>query len=92
MLLGKYNASDYRRPDSSGGLSELTLRVDGHTNHCFDYIRQGIQCAGDMTLEGPNRGINSGIIGDRTAHHSCRSWVSLINMSWLGLRLIVLVE
>jgi hypothetical protein len=24
-----------------------------YVQHCFDYIRQGIQCAGDMTLEAP---------------------------------------
>ena len=23
----------------------------GHVAHCFDYVRQGIMCAGDLTLE-----------------------------------------
>lgn len=25
-----------------------------HIAHCFDYLRQGILCAGDTTLEGNN--------------------------------------
>ena len=25
-----------------------------HIAHCFDYVRQGIMCAGDMTIESPN--------------------------------------
>ncbi|KAM7182899.1 protein of unknown function (DUF3328) domain containing protein [Naviculisporaceae sp. PSN 640] len=31
---------------------ELTKKVAHHTAHCFDYIRQGIICAADTTLEG----------------------------------------
>lgn len=23
----------------------------GHVAHCFDYVRQGIMCAGDLTIE-----------------------------------------
>lgn len=34
-----------------GGV-ELTTEVAHHSAHCFNYIRQGINCAGDTTLEG----------------------------------------
>jgi hypothetical protein len=48
-----------------------------HINHCFDYIRQGIMCAGDMTIEstipkakdGKNKVDGMGMI------HQCKSWV-----------------
>lgn len=34
-----------------GGV-ELTEEVAHHSAHCFNYLRQGIQCAADITLEG----------------------------------------
>ncbi|KAH7412779.1 hypothetical protein BKA64DRAFT_770533 [Cadophora sp. MPI-SDFR-AT-0126] len=48
----------------------------GHVNHCFDYIRQGIMCAGDMSIEaaadeGNGEGPHISGIGMR---HDCKSW------------------
>ncbi|KAJ5741014.1 hypothetical protein N7493_000886 [Penicillium malachiteum] len=43
-----------------------------HMSHCVDYIRQGVECAGDMTLEH--------VYGDgreRTSTHICRSWTEI---------------
>lgn len=34
-----------------GGV-ELSEKVAHHSAHCFNYIRQGIMCAADTTLEG----------------------------------------
>jgi hypothetical protein len=48
-LIGKFNVSDCA--DSN---SMLNLRINLHTDHCFDCLRQAIQCAGDTTLEGVN--------------------------------------
>ncbi|PVH78110.1 hypothetical protein DL98DRAFT_590634 [Cadophora sp. DSE1049] len=48
----------------------------GHVNHCFDYIRQGIMCAGDMSIEGAaDEGDGEGphISGVRM-RHECKSW------------------
>lgn len=44
-----------------------------HANHCFDYLRHSITCAGDMTLEVPKSG------GEMLpmwagATHVCRNW------------------
>jgi hypothetical protein len=43
-----------------------------HVEHCFDYLRQGIVCAGDATLEGPDPGGRS-LSGYGTVHR-CRAW------------------
>jgi hypothetical protein len=80
LLQGRYNASDYERHDERGHLTDLTVRIKGHTSHCFDYLRQEIQCCGDMTLEGPPAGTQTGFLGqgqEGTAHFACKSFVSV---------------
>jgi hypothetical protein len=50
-----------------------------HMNHCFDYLRQTIACAGDMAMEWPRTEPD----GRRFAvdgwgiPHECKSWVSI---------------
>ncbi|KAF2235277.1 hypothetical protein EV356DRAFT_532001 [Viridothelium virens] len=50
-----------------------------HIYHCFDYIRQALMCAGDLTLEWPKTEKN----GRRFAvdgwgvSHQCRSWEAI---------------
>ena len=49
-----------------------------HTAHCFHYLRQGILCAADTTLEPGGVGMRSAngdvvATGDRTVH-TCRDW------------------
>ncbi|KAF2166609.1 hypothetical protein M409DRAFT_23243 [Zasmidium cellare ATCC 36951] len=47
-----------------------------HIAHCFDYLRQGILCAGDVTVEGnaswrfPDRKVEP----PWGAEHMCRDW------------------
>jgi hypothetical protein len=49
-----------------------------HLHHCFDYLRQTIQCGGDMTMEWPRTEAD----GRRFAvdgwdiPHECKNWVS----------------
>lgn len=47
-----------------------------HAYHCFDYLRHNIMCAGDMTLENPNRqrieGLKAPIWAGTT--HVCKHW------------------
>jgi hypothetical protein len=33
---------------------ESRSSIDGHIEHCFNYLRQGVICAGVLTLEGPD--------------------------------------
>jgi hypothetical protein len=44
-----YLAENYQR--GYGG-HEMTKEISHHTAHCFNYIRQGIMCNADVTLEG----------------------------------------
>ena len=75
VLTGKYNATDFGDKES-----DLFMRVDGHTGHCFDYLRQGIQCASDITFEGVVEGTEQAITGWNMEHKNCRSFVSTSNI------------
>nr|XP_036578869.1 uncharacterized protein CTRU02_11123 [Colletotrichum truncatum]KAF6786252.1 hypothetical protein CTRU02_11123 [Colletotrichum truncatum] len=60
---------------------EETLQVIKHASHCVEYLRQGIHCAADNTLEGPNL---EGPGGDSLlqvwgVHHNCQSWDDLVD-------------
>jgi len=52
------------------------LDHESHLNHCFDYLRQTIQCGGDMAMEWPRTEPN----GQRFAvdgwgiPHECKNW------------------
>lgn len=55
-----------------------------HAGHCFSYIRQGIMCAGDSTLELPDKHPEPGMSPLRgwDIKHSCRNWGDLID--WMN--------
>jgi hypothetical protein len=47
-----------------------------HLNHCFDYLRQGIMCSGDMTLEKAwvvDGEVTNAVTG-WGVEHECRDW------------------
>ena len=73
--MGKYHATDFEDKESG-----LYMRVEGHTGHCFDYIRQGIQCASDITFEGIVEGTKEVFTGWDMEHKNCRSFVSTNNI------------
>ncbi|KAL4861734.1 hypothetical protein BDV12DRAFT_203705 [Aspergillus spectabilis] len=47
-----------------------------HIEHCLDYLRQAVMCAGDVTLEPPDQRPESGKspLQGWGVEHSCRSW------------------
>ncbi|KAH8822039.1 hypothetical protein F5884DRAFT_851235 [Xylogone sp. PMI_703] len=46
-----------------------------HLNHCFDYIRQGIMCAGDLTLEPTSlNGVQTNGASGWDVEHYCKDW------------------
>lgn len=53
-----------------------------HVNHCFDYIRQGIMCAGDMPIEGAAKMAEGESHVDRVngygGHHQCKNYASFV--------------
>ncbi|KAM3415307.1 hypothetical protein BST61_g8836 [Cercospora zeina] len=53
-----------------------------HILHCFDYLRQAVMCAGDMTLEWPRTepdGRRFAVDGWGVKHEHCRSWDVMTN-------------
>jgi len=48
-----------------------------HIAHCFDYLRQGILCAGDSTLEGNNSATYPGVEIPWGTAHRCVNWDAL---------------
>lgn len=64
--------------NSSAEVQEYLLNPQiGHVYHCFDYLRQSLMCAGDMTIEWPREEED----GSRFAfdgwgvEHQCKDWV-----------------
>ena len=51
-----------------------------HVNHCFDYIRQAIMCAGDMSIEGVVPGLTQDVSG-YGFQHQCKSYVSVLDQA-----------
>ncbi|AEO68691.1 uncharacterized protein THITE_2053249 [Thermothielavioides terrestris NRRL 8126] len=58
-----------RNSTALGGRDMQDLK---HVEHCFEYLRQAIVCAGDATLEGPDPG-RSSLTGIGVVHR-CRAW------------------
>merc|ERR1711939_459646 len=58
----------------------LLKPTEDHVFHCFDYIRQALMCAGDMTIEWPRVEAD----GSRFAvdgwgiTHECKSWDAIM--------------
>lgn len=66
------------------GRDEATM--GHHIAHCFDYLRQGILCAGDTTLEGNVSANYPGVEIPWGTTHRCRDWSAL--RSWADERTI----
>ncbi|KAK3072014.1 hypothetical protein LTR53_007602 [Teratosphaeriaceae sp. CCFEE 6253] len=49
-----------------------------HIAHCFDYLRQGIICAGDVTLEGNNSATYPGVEIPWGTAHRCADWSAIL--------------
>lgn len=53
-----------------------------HAQHCFDYLRQSIMCAGDMTIEHarePPLGEKRVTTDGWGVEHQCKDWSDIIN-------------
>ncbi|KAJ0413628.1 hypothetical protein BJY00DRAFT_319625 [Aspergillus carlsbadensis] len=61
--------------------SEIAGDHIGHINHCFDYLRQSIMCAGDMAIEWP-RAEPSGeriVVDGWGIPHECEDWDNIMD-------------
>lgn len=45
-----------------------------HYAHCFDYLRQGIQCSGDVSLEFVSKNTGLAVVDGLEYPHECKSW------------------
>ncbi|KAF2205679.1 hypothetical protein GQ43DRAFT_477169 [Delitschia confertaspora ATCC 74209] len=64
---------------TSDSAHELALKqhASKHTGHCFDYLRQAIMCAGDMSMEWPRDEPDGGKrihVDGWGIPHKCKSW------------------
>ncbi|CZT25821.1 uncharacterized protein RCC_11490 [Ramularia collo-cygni] len=61
--------------DTAGFHKIISPQVD-HMAHCFDYLRQSIMCAGDLTLEWPKEGSNGEhlVVDGWGVQHQCKDW------------------
>ncbi|KAI0520848.1 hypothetical protein F5B22DRAFT_644592 [Xylaria bambusicola] len=48
-----------------------------HYAHCFDYLRQSVQCAGDVSLEFVNENTGLSVVDGLYYPHKCTNWDSL---------------
>ena len=55
-------------------LGEDESEMGYHIAHCFDYLRQGILCGGDLTLEGNNTARFPGVEIPWGTTHRCVNW------------------
>ena len=45
-----------------------------HLAHCFDYLRQGIQCSADMSLEFVSENTGLAVVDGFNHPHECKNW------------------
>lgn len=45
-----------------------------HIAHCFDYLRQGVQCSADMSLEFVSENTGLAVVDGLDYSHECKSW------------------
>lgn len=78
-ILNAYNTMSVTL--SRPGLKFNPIQQPWHVNHCFEYIRQAIMCAGDVALEGAATTFPVGLDGEDLggsdgwdAKHVCKDY------------------
>ena len=73
--LNEVDSGPTRRPE--GGQDQHSAHRDAqHMEHCFDYLRQAILCAGDTTIEWARKSSDGGTdkqVDGWGVEHQCRS-------------------
>jgi hypothetical protein len=73
------SGSEAKAAHAHSNQDNMTKIAEEHVGHCFDYLRQGIMCGGDMALEWPRDEPD----GRRIAvdgwgiQHECKSWEAI---------------
>jgi len=60
----------------SDGMHDMHDHPIEHLGHCFDYLRQAVMCAGDMTLEPAEelKTLKVKVVDGWNVEHRCRNW------------------
>lgn len=61
---------------------EVQDPIPDHVEHCFDYLRQSIMCAGDMTIEHarePPLGGKRETTDGWGVEHQCKDWNEMVH-------------
>ncbi|KMP00330.1 hypothetical protein CIRG_00472 [Coccidioides immitis RMSCC 2394] len=76
MLQGTFDKEKFLAADVNVGSPDFVPNGHGlwHAQHCFNYVRQGLQCAGDMSLEIPTYFNGTPIVVGWNSPHKCRNW------------------
>ncbi|KAI1878146.1 uncharacterized protein JN550_000328 [Neoarthrinium moseri] len=76
-----YSIAEVFSAYTSGNQSRIPFETPWHLAHCFDYIRQGIMCAGDVALEGRQTTFPEGFDGSDgwDAKHVCKSYDEVLD-------------
>ncbi|KAK6064687.1 hypothetical protein SCUP515_11658 [Seiridium cupressi] len=80
LLTGRMTPDDFKFVSGLGADGELPETVNSnhgaqHIDHCFDYIQQGIRCAGQMDLE---YAVRLGDTAFLAGEHHCKNWARAI--------------
>ncbi|PPJ50685.1 hypothetical protein CBER1_07703 [Cercospora berteroae] len=87
-IVRESSAVDGKLDESSLKRLLQPLEQERHMEHCFDYLRHGIMCAGDMSLEGVIVGEQKGngmvrrsggrVVDGWGMKHQCKSWDAIL--------------
>ncbi|PSK53162.1 hypothetical protein B9Z65_3362 [Elsinoe australis] len=69
-----------KNPSNDTNVAEMFLNhADPHVHHCFDYIRQGLMCNADLTVEWPKEEPDGGrfAVDGWGIQHQCKSWEAI---------------
>ncbi|KAI8936756.1 hypothetical protein NX059_006003 [Plenodomus lindquistii] len=98
-IVAAYNTQKLALSSPSPASSTPIIKMPWHINHCFEYLRQAVMCAGDVALEGAATTFPEGELGDRggsdgwDAKHVCRNYgevreylerVAVNDYRWIG--------
>lgn len=78
---GKHE-NDHHEHNVGGDPNQVQDPIPDHVEHCFDYLRQSIMCAGDMTIEHalePPLGEKRETTDGWGVKHQCKDWNEIMN-------------
>jgi hypothetical protein len=76
-----HNSDTKYRPTHGEDPDQIQDPIPDHVEHCFDYLRQTLMCAGDMTIEHsrePPLGEKRDTTDGWGVEHQCKDWNEMV--------------